>query len=478
MNKINRIKIFSISCILLCFISCKNTSKTTNSSIKELPPYSAKVAENAVIYEVNIRQYSPEGTIQAFTQDIPKLKKLGVKILWIMPIQPISMKKRKATPALSIEDIKDPQKKPQYLGSYYAIADYTAVNPNYGSLADFQELVKTAHQNGIYVILDWVANHTGWDNKWMTEHPDFYLKNKTGNITQPLDPKTQKPLGWTDVAELDYHNPKLYKAMTNAMLYWVKKANIDGFRCDVASHVPLDFWKYARQKITQIKPVFMLMEADKSSYFSVFDMGYNWQLYHLINALAIGEKTVADFDTLMQKLDTIYPHKAIMMNFTSNHDENAWAGSVFKRLGKATETFAALTYMIPGMPLIYDGQEYDLNKSLKFFQKDSFPHHLGKMYPIYTKLGKLKNTNPALNGGVNKASYQRITIPDNPNILAFKRQKGGHTAIYIANLSQTQQKFSLPISGTYTNYMKGEKITLKGGESLSFKPWEYLILTN
>ncbi len=462
--------------ILMTNLSCKKeqTIEVDRLAMKE---YSPKEMENAVIYEVNIRQYSPEGTFEAFTKDIPELKKLGVKVLWVMPVQPISLAKRKATGDKSIEDITDPEERNKYLGSYYAIADYTAINPDYGTLEDFKKLVDTAHENGIYVILDWVANHTGWDHKWITEHPEFYHKNAKGEVTDPLNPETGESWGWSDVAHLKYEDKGLYEAMANEMLYWVKETNIDGFRCDVADNVKLDYWEFVHPKLKAEKPVFMLMESMNPDYFKAgFDMGYNWPIHHLLNAIARGEKNVSDFDQLMKEQDSIFSKQDILMNFTSNHDENAWHGSEYERMGEGVETFAALTYMLPGMPLIYNGQEYDFDRRLKFFEKDSITHSKGKMFPVYEKLGKLKNENPALNGGVEKASYERITTSDDKDILAFKREKDGKKVYFIANLSKTQKKFTLPLVGEFQNYMKDEKRHLADNQEWEFQPWEYWIL--
>lgn len=217
---------------------CKNQeTKTETPLVAELEPISDQVLETSVIYEVNIRQYSPEGTLNAFTQDIPRLKELGVKIIWLMPVQPISLKNRKATGALSIEEVDEPNKEQKYKGSYYSITDYTAIHPEYGTMDDFKKLVATAHENGMYVLLDWVANHTGWDHQWISKHPEYYHKNEKGEVTDPLNPETGESWGWTDVAHLNYDNEGLFDAMAQEMDYWVKETNIDGFRCDVADNV-------------------------------------------------------------------------------------------------------------------------------------------------------------------------------------------------------------------------------------------------
>ncbi|MFL9845373.1 alpha-amylase family glycosyl hydrolase [Flavobacterium rhizosphaerae] len=465
--------------------SCKDNKQADESLNMEatatdsLPPVSDAMMENAVIYEANIRQYSPEGTFNAFTKDIPQLKKLGVKVLWVMPIYPISMKRRKATGDKSIEDITDPQEKKKYLGSYYAISDYTAVNPDLGTKEDFAKLVKTAHENGMYVILDWVANHTGWDHKWITEHPEYYQKNAKGEVTDPLNPETGEPWGWTDVAHLDYANKKVYEPMKNEMLYWVKEQNVDGFRCDVADNVPTEFWEWARPQLEEGKPLFMLMESNKEYLLKkAFDMAYGWDAHHLMNEIAQGKKNVTAWDSLMVSQANKYERDDIFMNFITNHDENAWNGSEYERLGAdAVKTFAALTYTMPGMPLIYTGQEYGNEHRLKFFEKDVIKHDHDDMFAFYEKLGKLKNDNIALNGGKNPAGYDRIDASDMKNVLAFTREKDGQKVYYIANLSKNDVRFTLPLEGEYTDYISGGKVSFTAGQKWEAAPWQYWILT-
>ena len=473
-------KTILLGLFLAAFVGCKDEKKQVDATAETeaIAPVSDAIMENSVIYEANIRNYSPEGTFNAFTKDIPEIRKLGVKVIWLMPVYPISMKNRKTTDGRMVEDIKDPKEREKYLGSYYAISDYTAINPDLGTKADFDKLVQTAHENGIYVILDWVANHTGWDHKWITEHPEYYHKNAKGEVTDPLNPETGESWGWTDVAHLDYSNKELHEVMKNEMKYWVKEHNIDGFRCDVADNVPTEFWQAAIPQLEQIKPLFMLMESTKPYLFNgVFDMGYGWESHHLMNAIAKGEKNVSDWDALMKKQKQEYKKQDIWMNFTSNHDENAWNGTEYERMGDAAETFAALTYTMPGMPLIYTGQEYDFNRRLKFFEKDQITKEKGKMYGIYEKLGRLKNQNPALNGGKDPAAYNRIQTSKDDTVLAFERVKDGQNVIFVANLSKDKQVFTLQAEGEFTNYMTGEKIMLAPGEDQVFKPWQYWILT-
>lgn len=467
----------------LCFTmltACKKEEKMDPPKMGENQPLaqvSDAMMENAVIYEANIRNYSPQGTFDAFTKDIPELKKLGVKVIWLMPIYPISMKNRKTTDGRMVEDIKDPEERKKYLGSYYAISDYTAINPGLGTEEDFQELVKTAHNNGMYVILDWVANHTGWDHKWITEHPEYYHKNAKGEVTDPLNPETGESWGWTDVAHLDYTSKALYEPMKNEMLYWVKEQNVDGFRCDVADNVPTGFWQYTLPKLEEVKPMFMLMESNKPYLFGsdLFDMGYGWEAHHLMNDIAKGKKTVKDWDAYVAKHNGEYKKEDFFMNFITNHDENAWNGTEYERMGDGVEAFAALTYCMPGMPLIYTGQEYAFDRRLKFFEKDQITKNKGETYSFYEKMGALKNSNKALNGGKQAASYTRLKTSADGSVLAFEREKDGDHVLYMANLTGKPQTFTTDHEGIYQNYLTGKKVKLDGSD-LVFQPWEYRVL--
>ncbi len=453
-----------ISLTILGFlISCGKTKKeevatveiANQNEVKEtIAEVNDAMMENAVIYEANIRQYSPEGTFNAFTEDIPSLKKLGVKIIWVMPIYPISKTKSKGS-----------------LGSYYAVSDYTKVNPEFGTLADFRKLVKTAHDNNMYVVLDWVANHTGWDHVWLKEHPEYYTKDKSGVITHTVD------TDWTDVADLNYDNKEMREQMKNDMLYWLKEENIDGFRCDVAGMVPVDFWEETVVALKKVKPIFMLAEGWEPELMkNAFDMGYSWDTHHKMNDIAKKKATVAAWDKRMKQIDSLYSKDDILMNFTSNHDENSWNGTVKERMGDAAEVFAVLSYLTPGMPLIYSGQEYDMDKRLLFFEKDTIIKKKGKFYPLYEKLGQLKNNNPALHGGKNAASYTRIKTSNNNKILAFAREKDGKSVVFEANLTDESTKYTTDNSGKYRNYFTGEIIERKVGEEYQLDAWEYLIL--
>ena len=447
--------LFIVSLIILA--SCKTETKdiqSNNNTMDSIMPISNESLENAVIYEANIRQYSPEGTFEKFTEDIPKLKELGVKIIWVMPIYPISTTKSKGT-----------------LGSYYAISDYTKVNPEFGNLDDVKNLVNTAHKNGMYVILDWVANHTGWDHVWLKSHPEYYTKDEKGEITHTVG------TDWTDVADLNYDNKEMRTEMLEDMKYWLKEADIDGFRCDVAGMVPLDFWENTVTELKKIKPVFMLAEAWEPNLLEkAFDMDYGWDTHHRMNAIAQGKETVKNWDERMAQIDTLYQKDDILMNFVTNHDENSWSGTVKERMGDASEVMLALSYCAPGMPLIYSGQEYDMNKRLRFFEKDTISKIKGNVWPLLVKLGELKNNNKALNGGKNAASYKKINTSDNKNILIFSREKEGDKPTFMANLSNKEVSFTSEKEGESMDSFTNEKIIFSKNKPIVLKAWEYKIL--
>ena len=475
------IKKIAIAFVAIILMGCKNENNSDlNASNKTIEKFSPEVEENGVIYEVNIRQYSPEGTFNAFTKDIPQLKELGVKIIWVMPIFPISETKRKATGG---DDSKFASEMPaaeqhKYLGSYYAVSDFKKVNPEFGTIEDFRNLVKTAHENGIYVILDWVPNHTGWDHVWIKEHPEYYTKNAKGEIIDPINPETGKSWGWTDVADLNYDNQGLRAAMTADMMHWIKNEGIDGFRCDVAGNVPLDFWQKAIPQLRKEKNIFMLAEAWEPALLkdNLFDMAYGWDGHHTLNKIAQGKETVKNFDAYIEKINKDYEANDILMNFVDNHDENSWNGTIKSRLGAAEEAMTALTYLMPGMPLIYSGNEYGLEHSLKFFEKDSIPKTKGKQWELRAKLGKIKNELNALNGGKSKAAYTRIKA-SNENVLAFERTKNGKKVIYLANLSAQPVDVTIPVTGQYKDLMTEKPMSLSATQVYSMLPWQYYILT-
>jgi alpha-amylase len=457
---------------LFAFIACETEEKKETIMIA---PISNQVLESAVIYEANIRQYSTEGTFDAFTKDIPQLKELGVKIIWLMPVFPISQTKRKATGGDFASKIEDPKERAKALGSYYAVSDFKKINPEFGTIEDFRELVKTAHENDMYVVLDWVPNHTGWDHTWIKTNPEFYTKNAKGEITDPLN-EDGTPVGWADVADLNYESKGLRTEMTNDMLYWLQHEEVDGFRCDVAGSVPIDFWQEAIPKLRAQKDIFMLAEAWEPELLKegLFDAAYGWDRHHTLNDIAKGEYAAKKWDENYAKDTARYEANDILMTFVTNHDENSWNGTIKERMGDASEVLTVLSYLAPGMPLIYSGQEYGLNHRLKFFEKDVIPHDKGKEWDLLKSLGELKKTNSALNVGKSAAEYIRLN--SRKEILAFVRKKGNDEVVFIANLSKLPTKGAFNIEGVYKDYVTGEKIKLSNTEVLGLDAWGYKVL--
>ena len=461
--------------LILILSSCNQSVKSKQKSDNEsYTPISHADMENAVIYEVNIRQYSKSGTFKAFTKDIPQLKQLGVKIIWVMPIFPISETKRKATGGDFAYLIEDEVERNKMLGSYYAVSDFTKVNPEFGTIDDFREMIKMAHDNGMYLILDWVPNHTGWDHTWLTTNPEYYTKNEHGEVIDPINPDTGESWGWADVADLNYDNQKMRDEMIEDMLYWVEEEGIDGFRCDVASAVPLDFWEDAIPKLRAKKSLFMLAEADEPNLLkgeSLFDMAYGWDRHHIFNQMAKSDNAVVLWDNVIKTDTDRYEQEDILMNFVTNHDENSWNGTIYERMKGASELLTALSFVAPGMPLIYSGQEYDLEHRLLFFEKDQIPHTKKIMWPLLEKLGQLKNSNPAINGGKNAATYKKIE-QENSKILAFKREKEGEKVTFLGNFSPNQEQVTNPSVGAL-DYASGG---VESKEIIFLEPWSFRIL--
>ncbi len=434
--------------ITLTACNSKNTAPAEKFQINH-PEWS----NNATIYELNVRQYTPSGTFTELKTKIPQLKELGVKIIWLMPIYPIGEKDRKGS-----------------LGSYYAVKDYMAINPEFGTMDDFKDLVKTFHDNGMKVILDWVANHTSRDNALISEHRDWFKQDSTGKILAPFD--------WTDVAQLDYSKPELHDYMIGAMKFWIENADVDGFRCDVAGMVPTPFWNKARAELDKIKPVFMLAEAEQPDLQEyAFDMTYSWELHHLMNTIAQCKDSVAKLDTFFLKDMQRFPKNAFRMIFITNHDENSWNGTEFERMGEAAMAMGALSFVVPGMPLIYGGQEVGLSKRLRFFDKDTIVWSESPWTPFYKKMVELKSTNPALMNGEKGADMFRIKSV-NPFIYAFTRENEGGKVLSIFNFSKEKQIVTLTndvLVGSYIDWFSGEEIKLDTTKEFTLEPWGFVI---
>ncbi|WP_077921822.1 alpha-amylase family glycosyl hydrolase [Spirosoma sp. 209] len=441
------------------------TTSTSASAPESTPPPAPDWARNATIYEVNTRQFSPEGNFKAVEAQLPRLKELGVDIIWLMPIYPISQKNKKGT-----------------LGSPYAVADYKAVNPAYGTLADFKALVNRAHALGLRVILDWVPNHTGWDHVWTQQHPDWYtLVN--GKMIAPIDPKTNKPTDWTDVVDLNYDNPDMRRGMIEAMQYWIKECDIDGYRCDVAGFVPNDFWAELRPQLDKIKPVFMLAEwEDEPDHFkSCFNMNYGWSMHTMMKAVAKGARTADKIDSLRLANQKRFPAWYYQMLFTQNHDENSWNGTLAESFGPAANALIVLSSTLEGMPLVYNGMESNLNKRLAFFEKDSIPWGNYSKSDFIKALLTLKHRNTALWNGPAGGKVVKIQTDHDDKVYAFYRQRDNDRVVVLLNLSNQPQEVRLNGSGfegTYTEVFQHQPVTLQPAMSVAMKPWEYRVMTN
>lgn len=380
-------------------------------------------SRQATIYEVNLRQYTPEGTITAFAAHLPRLKAMGVDILWLMPLHPIGQKNRKGT-----------------LGSYYAVKDYRGVNPEFGTLADLKALVAQAHGLGMKVILDWVPNHTAWDHAWVAQHPDWYKKNAKGEIYPVTFGEGDHQEQWTDVVALDYTQPGLRAAMIGEMGFWLREADIDGFRCDVAGLVPMDFWNEARPALDRIKPVFMLAEWDTPAmHQSAFDMTYDLKTYDVFKSIAQGQAGKSRLVDHLRNPPQRYPADAYRMVYTANHDSNSWNASDTEAFGAALPAFAVLAATLPGMPLLYGGQEGGLDKRLQFFEKDTIAWKGYPLAALYTELFQLKHAHPALANGAAGGPLEILEVLD-PHVFAFRRVKGDDSVTVVVNLAPASQQ--------------------------------------
>lgn len=453
-------KILFLSFLSGLLISCSNqpenngadnSVETDTIHVKQLPAW----ADDASIYEVNIRQYTPEGTINAFAKHLDRLQKLGVEILWIMPVQPIGVKNRKGD-----------------LGSYYSISDYTAVNPNFGTVEDFKNLVAEAHKRDMKVILDWVANHTAFDHQWTEEHPDWYTHDSLGNIISPV-------ADWSDVADLNYDAKGMPEAMQEEMLWWVKECDIDGFRCDVAYMVPMDFWNETRAMLDKVKPVFMLAEAEGPEFHDkAFDMTYGWEFHHLMNEVAKGEKNISALEEYRAKVDSLYQPEDIHMYFTTNHDENSWQGTVYERMGANHKNFFVLAATFKsGMPLIYSGQEAGLKHRLSFFGKDSIDWSNLVLKDFYEKVIALKSSHPALMNGAAEGSFEKIMAVDESGVYAYKRVKHEDEVWVFLNFSDHSYEFNTQgIDEALMDVISNQEVKLNENSLLKVQPHNFKLL--
>ena len=452
-------RLFFICQIAIFFFSCGTgnapaASIAANSDTAKVDGHPAWIMQGN-IYEVNVRQYTPEGTFNAFAKSLQRLKNMGVQTLWFMPINPISKVDRKGA-----------------LGSYYAVANYTAINPEYGNMDDWKALVKQSHDMGFKVMIDWVPNHTGADNYWLQAHPDFYVKDSSGKIVSPN--------GWTDTRQLNYHNPVMVDSMINCMKFWVEQSDIDGFRCDYATGPTREFWKKCITELKKEKNLFMLAEADSAWLHEAgFDATYTWSEFNAMKAVAAGKAKATAIDSAVAALDKAFPANALKLYFTSNHDENSWNKADYGTMpGPIHAPFAVLTQTIGrSVPCIYSGQEEPVLDSISFFYKDPIKFGKYARAPFYTTLLHLRDSTPALAAN---AAFTKLKTNHDEAVYAFERTGGGKKVVVLLNLSGKPVTFSLTgdAEGTFKNVFGGNTEELKNSKPYQLGAWGYLVYSN
>ncbi|HSU27419.1 MAG TPA: alpha-amylase family glycosyl hydrolase [Chitinophagaceae bacterium] len=413
---------------------------------------------NTSIYEVNLRQYTREGNIESFRKHLPRLKEMGIHTLWFMPIQPIGKKNRKGT-----------------LGSYYSISDYTGINPEFGDETNFRQLVDEAHQKGFIVILDWVANHCSWDNIWTETHPEFFSRDEKGNFKPPFP-------NWEDVIHLDYQQQGLRQKMQESMLYWVQAFGIDGFRCDMAHLVALDFWKECRTAIDAFKPLFWLGEFDEleyPAYGEVFDASYSWTWMHKTEAFAREKINLKELIKVLKNYDDL-GDRGMRIWFTSNHDENSWNGTEHEKYGGLAMALAVFSVTWNGIPLIYSGQEIPNHKRLRFFEKDEIEWSAhNELQDFYTTLLRLHSDHPALEGGNKEVITHTLKTSEPDKTFAYLRTHGTRAVLAILNFSgHAIPDFIIMddrVAGSYMNVFTKEECKIEYGTSWELKGWDYRV---
>jgi alpha-amylase len=410
------------------------------------------------VYEVNLRQYTTAGTFNAFAKELPRLKSMGVETLWFMPITPIAQKNKKGT-----------------MGSYYACSDYVSINPEFGTLDDFKALVQQAHAMNFKVIIDWVANHTGWDHVWTKTHPEYFEKDTATNNFKMAS-------GMDDIIELDFKNPLLRKAMIDAMQFWVTECDIDGFRCDLAFWVELDFWIEARAALQKTKTLFWLAESDPiehPEYFKAFDACYTWAWMHKTEEFYKKNQDIKLLDAVLQQYNNVCGPADIPLWFTTNHDENSWNGTEYEKYGDMAKALAVFSFTWNGMPMIYSGQELPNNKRLKFFDKDVIDWHgTYQLDDFYKTLLTLKKNNPALRGGDAAVTTYLLKGTDAKKVIAYLRNNGNNSVLVVLNFSGEKQNIAITdahINGNFADVFSKTTNNLSGHISLELAPWQYLV---
>jgi glycosidase len=370
-----------------------------------LAPDTSWVARCA-IYEVNVRDFSPGGNLPGVTAGLDRIQAAGANVIWLMPIYPLGVLNHKGP-----------------LGSPYAVRDYNAINPAFGTAADLHALVRAAHARGMKVILDWVPDHTSWDNVWVTEHPDYYVRTDSGALTVPRDPQGH-PTDWTDVVQLDYRNSALRAAMISVLRHWLVDFDLDGFRQDVAHFIPPDFWREANTALRAAvpRPILLLAEAGELEMHRVgFDLTYAWDAYARLKAVWKGEP--ADSFARAEVADMrAMPPGGMRMRFTTNHDETAWDNPPVILFGGSAGARAAYVAMalLPGRPLLYDGQEVESSQKLGLFDREPIAWnqpHAAASRAFYHRILHLDRTDPAFTTG----DFREVQTSAPADVIAYRR---------------------------------------------------------
>ncbi len=411
---------------------------------------------DAVLYQINTRQFTPEGTFKAAQTQLPRLAAMGVDIIWLMPVHPIGEAGRKGS-----------------LGSPYAVRDYRAVNPELGTEADFKAFVDEAHRLGLKVILDWVANHSARDNPLTLSHSEWYTRTPEGELTSP------QGTDWSDVADFDYSQPALRRYMTESLVYWVRDFGIDGYRADVAGYVPTDFWETARAELDTIKPVFMLAEWEQRDLHArAFDATYGWGWKEAMQRLVKDGSGAGAMRGYYAGQAETWPRAAMRMVYTENHDQNSWDGVAAEIYGPAYEGAIALSFTGSGLPLIYNGQEADNDRQLKFFERDPIIWREGMHAALLAKLIALKTATPALHNGRFGAAMIEVPTSESADVYAFARGGAGERVFAVFNLSPRAHQVTFDKArhhGSYTDVLSAAPMIFTGGETLDLPAWGYRI---
>lgn len=428
-----------------------------DSSLEVARP-SVDWVKNAVIYELYPRSFSRNESFKSIVKHIPDLRKLGVSVLWIMPIHPIGNLNRKGT-----------------LGSPYSVRDYYEINPEYGTLDDFKELVKAVHQAGMHIIIDLVINHTAWDNSLIMEHPDWYKHEGVGKIVSPNP-------DWTDVAQLDYSSKSLREYMINMMKYWVKDVGIDGFRCDVAEMVPVDFWGEARVALDSIKPVMMLAEGARPNlHLKAFDLTYAWSIYDVLGKIFGGGTSASAIDSVLERESRAYPKGSLRLRFNTNHDKNAFDAPSIGRYGSGGDSLTiALIATLPGVPLIYNGDEVGNPEKLSLFEQVPIDwKNDGSFRSFFERVFSLRASHDELRVG----DYKVLPTNDAQDVFAFERKLGKNRSVCIYNFAKTKEsdvKISVDSEDNLNlvDGITGRKFEVRNGKiNVSLTAYGFLVLS-